>query len=170
MSIKIPADLTIVTLRHGSRTLEQRWSEAHAGAVFRFASALLKDRLDIEFTLASCVAATEEMPHGVTPIAVDTSGYHFLAAVHRAGEGARVLLVDRLAQSEVGGQARHETRVCMVSFSSDVPHTGRKLAHELAHLLEVPHVDDRTLMGPGNERRRAVRATSRVPAAWPERR
>lgn len=152
MPIRIPADLTIVTLRHEGRELEQRWTEAHATAVFRNASALLLDRFDIEFRLASFTTVVEEMPHGVTPIAVDTAGYHFLAAVHRAEEGVRVLWVDRLAQREIGGRSRHETGVCIVAFSADREAAGRVLAHELAHLLEVPHVDEARRLGPGNER------------------
>lgn len=152
MSIQIPADVTIVTLRADGRELPQRWSDAHARAVFENAAALLVDRLGIEFRLASLERVVEEMPYGVSPIAVDTAGYHFLSAVHRAGDGVRVLMVDRLAQRELGGRSRHETRVCIVTFANDVAATGRKLAHEWGHLLEMGHVDDARREGPGNER------------------
>ncbi len=156
MPIQIPADITVVTLRFRGRELEQRWTEAHAGAVFRNAATLLKDRLDIEFRQGAVEVVVEEMPGGVTPIAVDTAGYHYLAAAHRAGTGVRIIFVDRLAQRDLGGRARHETRVCIVAYSADVAETGRRLAHELAHLLEVPHVDERRRTGPGQERLQAA--------------
>ena len=156
MAISIPTDITIVTLRHEGRTLDQRWTEAHAGAVFRFASALIDDRMDIEFRLASCEGATAEMPPGINPIAVDTSGYHYLSHAFRAGEGVRVILVDRLAQKDLGGRSRHETRVCIVPYDAGVPSLGRTLAHELVHLLEVEHVDEARRAGPGQERQQAA--------------
>ena len=87
---------------------------------------------------------------------VDEPGYHFLAAAHRAGNGVRVLLVDRVSRPELGGEARHETRVCLIAYGSDQGSTSRMLAHELGHLLELPHVDDTRRAGPGHERETAA--------------
>lgn len=157
MPIQIPADLTIVTLRTGGRELAQRWAEPHARSVLKSASELLRARADIQFSLGTCEAVTEEMPEGARADAVDEPGYHFLAAAHRAGNGVRILLVDRVARAELGGQSRHETRVCLVTYGADVGATSRMLAHELGHLLELPHVDGVGRAGPGQERQVAAR-------------
>jgi hypothetical protein len=81
------------------------------------------------------------MPSGGASDAVDEAGYDFLAATYKAGEGIRVLLVDRVAEGELGAQFRQQTRVCVIAHGSDLGATSRILAHELGHLLALPHVD-----------------------------
>jgi hypothetical protein len=152
MAIQIPADLTIVTLRNAGQDLSQRWTEKYAHSVLEGASSLLRARADIEFVIGTFEEVVEEMPTGATADMVDEPGYHFLAAAHRAGKGVRVLLVDKVSRPELGGQARYQTRVCMVAYGSDLAATGRILAHELGHLLELPHVGENRRAGPGQER------------------
>ena len=153
-TIQIPADLTIVTVSTGGSNQPQRWTPDYARSVLDNASGLLKDRAQVQFYFNSCEPAVEEMPAGTRADAVDEAGYHFLAARHRAGAGVRVLLVDRIAQRDVGGEARYQTRVCLLAFGSDLPPTGRMLAHELGHLLELEHVN--RVDGPGNEKQNAA--------------
>jgi hypothetical protein len=156
MPICIPADLTIITLRTGGHELPQRFTEPYARSVLRGASELLRARADIEFRLGSCERVVEEMPAGTRPDVVDEPGYHYLASAHRAGNGVRVLLVDRVARPDLGGESRYETRVCLIAYGSDLGATSRILAHEFGHLLELPHVDDGRRPGPGQEREAAA--------------
>jgi hypothetical protein len=151
MPIPIPADLTIVTLRSGGGELPQRFTESYAGSVLRGASELLRTRADIEFRLGTCERVVEDMPSGAQSDAVDESGYHFLAAAHRAGTGVRVLLVDRVSRPELGGESRSQTRVCLIAYDANLDPLARILAHELGHLLELPHVDEARRTGPGQE-------------------
>lgn len=104
MTIQIPADLTIVTLRTAGRELPQRFTEAHARNLLQRASDLLQARADIAFRLGTCERVVEEMPAGVRADVVDEAGYHYLAAAHRAGQGVRVLCVDRVSRAELGGR------------------------------------------------------------------
>src|SRR5881296_2648006 len=136
MAITISADLTIVTLRSRGGELAQRWTEEYATSVLRQASDLLRSRTNIEFSRGT----------------VDEAGYHFLAATHKAGTGVRALLVDRVSRTELGGQSRQQTRVCLIAYGSDVAATSRMMAHELGHLLSLPHVDGGRRPGPGQER------------------
>ena len=149
--IQIPADLTIVTLRTRSQNLPQRWTETLARSVLQSASSLLRARAGIEFRLGTCERVVEEMPPGARADRVDEPGYHFLVAAHRAGNGCRALLVDKVSRPELGGQARHQTRVCLIVYGSDLGAASRVLAHELGHLLELPHVDEGRRAGPGQE-------------------
>lgn len=151
MPIQIPADLTIVTLRVSGSELPQRFTEPQAQTILQQASELLRARADIRFGLGTCERVVEEMPPGAQSDVVDEAGYHFLASAHRAGTGARVLLVDKTSRPELGGQSRHETRVCLIAYGSDLGATSRMLAHEFGHLLELPHIDGRRA-GPGQER------------------
>jgi hypothetical protein len=160
MSIQIPADLTIVTLRAAGSELPQRFTESYAGAVLRGASETLRTRADIEFRLGTCERVVEDMPAGASSDVVDESGYHFLASAHRAGTGVRVLLVDRVSRPELGGQSRSQTRVCLIAYDADQAATARILAHELGHLLELPHVDEARRAGPGQERQIAAWMTN----------
>jgi len=137
MAINIPADLTIVTLRSGGGDLAQRWTEEYAAAVLRQASDLMRSRTDIEFFRASVEQVVEEMPAGATSDTVDEAGYHFLAAAHKAGNGVRVLLVDRVSRADLGGQSRQRTRACLVAYGSDATSTSRMLAHELVHAVDL---------------------------------
>jgi hypothetical protein len=154
MPIRIPADLTIVTLRLGGRELAQRWTTANARAVFQAASELLRARADVEFFLEQSQLVVEEMPAGVATDTVDEAGYHFLVAAHAAGRGVRVLLVDQVARRELGGQAREATRTCLIPYGSNASETGRRLAHEFGHLLDLPHVEG--TRGPGQEAQAAA--------------
>ena len=151
MAITIPTDLTIVTLRSRAGELGQRWTEAHASAVLRQASDLLRGRANIEFSRATVEQVVEEMPAGAAAETVDEAGYHFLAATYKAGHGVRALLVDRVSRAELGGQSRQQTRVCLIAYGSDVAATSRMMAHELGHLLSLPHVDSGRRPGPGQE-------------------
>jgi len=139
VAIIIPADLTIVTLRDGERPLPQRWTTEHAVAALRLASDLLKSQADIEFPLGRCEQVVETIPAGATD-AVDESGYEHLAATYEAGDGVRVLAVDRAA-TEIGAHAAQRTRVCVIPYGADLGATARMLAHGLGHLLALPHVD-----------------------------
>src|SRR5215510_5051805 len=116
MSIQIPADLTIVTLRASGSELPQRFTESHAISILQAAGNLLRDRADIEFRLGLFESVIEEMPDSVRSDAVDDGGYHFLASRHPARTGVRVLLVDRAASGELGGESRRETRVCLLVY------------------------------------------------------
>jgi hypothetical protein len=156
MSIQIPADVTIVTLRASGSELPQRFTETHARSLLQSASDLLRTRADVEFPLGICERVVDEMPAGSAADVVDEHGYHYLAATHRAGRGVRVLLVDRVSRRDLGGQSRHQTGVCLVAYSADVPSTSRMLAHELGHLLELDHVDLARRAGPGQERQTAA--------------
>ncbi|MGH7345840.1 MAG: hypothetical protein ACREK4_13080 [Candidatus Rokuibacteriota bacterium] len=151
MAISIPADLTLVSVRSRGRELPQRWTAAHAASVLQQASDLLRARANIEFSRASCELVVEEMPTGAAAETVDEAGYHFLAAAYRAGTGIRALLVDRVSRAELGGQSRQQTRVCLIAYGSDVAATARIMAHELGHLLGLPHVDAARRAGPGQE-------------------
>jgi hypothetical protein len=152
MPIQIPADLTIVTLRVSGQELPQRFDEPQARTILQQASELLRTRAQIQFRLGTCERVVEDMPAGVQADVVDEAGYHYLAAAHRAGSGTRVLLVDKTSRPELGGQSRHETRVCLLAYGSDLGATSRMLAHEFGHLLELSHVDAARRTGPGQER------------------
>jgi hypothetical protein len=81
------------------------------------------------------------MPPDAAADAVDDAGYDFLAAQYKAGEGIRVLLVDRVVHAELGGQSRQQAGVCVIAYSSDPAATSLRMAHELGHLLALPHAD-----------------------------
>jgi len=141
VAIIIPADLTIVTLSDGERPLPQRWTTEHAIAALRLASDLLKSQADIEFPLGRCEQVIETIPPAGATDAVDESGYEHLAVTYKAGEGVRVLAVDRVAATEIGVHAAQRTRVCVIAYEADLGATARMLAHGLGHLLALPHVD-----------------------------
>jgi hypothetical protein len=156
MAITIPADLTIVTLRSRGRELAQRWTDAYAASVLQQASDILRARTNIEFPRAAVEQVVEEMPSGAASETVDEPGYHFLAATYKAVRGVRALLVDRVARTELGGQSRQQTRVCLIAYNSDLAATSRMMAHELGHLLSLPHVDSGRRPGPGQESQAAA--------------
>jgi hypothetical protein len=152
MPIRIAADLTIVTLRTNGQELQQRATGDYAQSVLQRASTLLKRLADIEFAIGKCETVVEEMPAGARADVVDEAGYHYLAAAHRAGDGVRVLFVDRADRPELGGEAREATRVCLIVYEQDPAPVSRMLAHELGHLLGLPHIDRLRRPGPGQER------------------
>jgi hypothetical protein len=155
MPIIIPADLTIVTLRNNGTNQPQRFTESYAANLLGLASSIWQDRAEIGFRRNSCQSVVEEMPAGMHADVLDESGYHFLVSRYRAGLGVRVLFVDRTVRPELGGQARHQTRVCLIKYEQNPGAASRMLAHELGHLLELPHIDDRSVSGPGSEATRA---------------
>jgi hypothetical protein len=165
MALTIPTDLTIVTLRSGGGELAQRWTEEYATAVLRQASDLLRSRTNIEFSRESVEQVVEEMPSGATSETVDEAGYHFLAAAHKAGNGVRAILVDRVSRADLGGQSRQQTRVCLVAYGSDPASTSRMMAHELAHLLSLPHIEP-TARGRWAGGARASREPLRARRRW----
>jgi len=152
MPIKIPADLTIVTLRTGSVVHPQRFTGPLARKLLQQASDLLKERADITFDYASCeIPAPIELP-GAANKAVDDAGFHFLVSQFKAGRGVRVIFVDKLARTEIGGRSREEKRVCIVPFDGDVAAIVRRLAHELVHLLGIKdHINEGRTPEPGQE-------------------
>lgn len=155
MPIVIPADLTIVTLRSNGTTQPQRFTEQYASNLLQLASTIWQDRAEITFRRASCESVVDEMPPGMRSDVLEDNGYHFLVSHHRANLGVRCIFVDRTVRPELGGQSRHETRVCLIKYESNPGAASRMLAHELGHLLELPHIDDRNVQGPGTEEIRA---------------
>ncbi len=147
MPIIIPADLTIVTISGQ----QQRFTESIVANLLNLASSLWQTRAEISFRRASCQTVTEEMPAGVRADAIDEGGYHYLASRYRAGTGVRVLFVDKTARADLGGQSRAQTRVCFIKYEANDGAASRMLAHELGHLLELHHIDDRSQAGPGTE-------------------
>lgn len=158
MPITIPADLTIVTLRNSSGVLPQRFTEEYAETLLQSASTLLQSRIDIAFRKNSIQTVIVEMPGDTRSDVVTEAGYHYLASVYRAVSGVQVLYVDSVDRAELGGQSRHQTRVCLISYRTDDGSAAtRVLAHELGHLLELPHIDETRISGPGREREVAAR-------------
>lgn len=92
---------------------------------------------DVQFVVASFDAATDEIPGGGER--VDVNGFQYLARVHPPRSGLSVLLVGDFERGDLGGQAVEAQSVCIVCALGD-PGTGKVLAHELGHLLDLPHV------------------------------
>jgi len=147
MAIVIPVDLTVVTLSGQP----QRFTLKEAANLLQLASALWQNRAGITFSRGECKTETVEMPGGSRTDAVDESAYHFLASKFRAGTGCRALFVDKTARDDLGGSSRADTRVCFVKYQSDSQSASRMLAHELGHLLGLPHINDPSKTGPGYE-------------------
>lgn len=152
MLIQIPTDLTIVTLSSVAHTAQQRFTPQVAQNTVRAASAILEARANIRFTLGETTSVTELLPPGMGVDALDAQGFAFLSSRHSAGRGVRVLCVDRMARTELGGQAREETRLTVIPYNQHVQAAGRILAHEFGHLLgHRGHVNDGVAFQPGRE-------------------
>jgi hypothetical protein len=152
MLLQIPADLTILTLKDHKQTYTTRFTPQFAKQLLTNASALLESRANIKFSLGQCTADTAEVPPGTRADALDDTGFHFLSAKYRAGNGVRVLLVDKMARDEIGGRAREEKKITIVPYNSDPASTARKLAHEFCHLLGIEkHINEGASPEPGKE-------------------
>ena len=151
MPVQIPADLTIVTLESGGKTHPQRFTSQYALEIFNKASVIIEARAKIKFIRGECTAVTEEMPGSAQAGVVDIQGYHFLTARYRAKTGVRILFVDKVAQEEIGGRSREDDRFTLIPYSIDASSIPLRLAHELGHLLGLPHIDDGFSPEPGNE-------------------
>lgn len=92
----------------------------------------------IQFHVACFDTPTAEIPNGADR--VDLNGFQYLARQFPAKSGLSVLLVADFERSDLGGQAVEEQSVCIVCALGD-PGTGKVLAHELGHLLALPHVE-----------------------------
>lgn len=92
---------------------------------------------DIRFLVASCDAVSEEIPNGGER--VDVNGFQYLAGRYPPARGLSVLVVGDFERSDLGGQAVEAQSTCIVCALGN-PGTGKVLAHELGHLLDLPHV------------------------------
>lgn len=140
--IQIPADLTLVTMKDSRMTYPQRNTPMHAQQVLAKASSILETKANIKFTLGEVKTVVEEVAPGIRADAVDDAGFHYLSARYKAGRGVRVIFVDKLAKSEIGGRSREEKKIVILPFE-----TGNgiavKLAHEFGHLLGLAlHIDE----------------------------
>jgi hypothetical protein len=153
--LQIPADLTIVTLKDEKQTYPQRFTPQYAQQLLTQASSILESRANIRFTRGECKSVTEEVQKGMKADAVDETGFHYLTARFRAGQGVRVIFIDKLANPKIGGRSREEKKMVILPYETDLGGTALKLAHELVHLLGItPHIDEvpgSVTNSPGNE-------------------
>jgi hypothetical protein len=157
VTLQIPADLTIVTLKDQNQTYPQKYTPQYCKQLLTQASSILETRAQIRFNLGTCTASTEELQPGMRADAVDEAGFMFLTALFRAGAGVRVLFVDKLSDPKLGGRSIEEKKMVILPYDSDAGGAALKLAHEFVHLLGIePHIDkgpDRVANDPGNEAR-----------------
>jgi hypothetical protein len=92
---------------------------------------------DVSFHVTCFEPATEEIPGGAEQ--VDFNGFQFLSRRHPPRAGLSILLVADFERGDLGGQAVEAQSTCIVCALGD-PGTGKVLAHELGHLLDLPHV------------------------------
>ena len=118
------------------RDVPPRLDEAGVRSALTYSNAVLAPA-DVVFSLASCVPHREEIPSGQDR--VDLAGFHFLAARYPSAGGVSLLVVADFQRTDLGGEAIEAQSVCIVASLGD-PGTGKVLAHELGHLLDLPHV------------------------------
>ncbi|MBK8595917.1 MAG: hypothetical protein IPP07_16855 [Holophagales bacterium] len=119
------------------REFPPRQDRATFESALRYANAVFAPA-DIRFHLSSFTPATEEIPNGTEQ--VDFNGFQYLAGRHPPRSGLSVLLVADFERADLGGQAVESQSTCIVCALGD-PGTGKVLAHELGHLLALPHVE-----------------------------
>jgi hypothetical protein len=92
---------------------------------------------NISFTLRTTSAESAPAPNDAE--AVDRNGFFFLARQFPARMGVSLLLVSRVSEPALAGEAVNELSVCLLPALGD-PLAGNTLAHELGHLLSLGHV------------------------------
>jgi hypothetical protein len=104
---------------------------------------------NVRATTDECVPAPNESE------AVDRNGFFFLAKQFPSRMAVSLLLVSRVSEPALAGEAVNELSVCLLPALGH-PLSGQTLAHELGHLLSLGHVfseeevsDNYNLMYPG---------------------
>ena len=92
---------------------------------------------DIQFAVRSCTAERVAAPQNREEI--DEAGFFELASQFPASTAASVLVVQKFQGAELGGQAVESLGVCIVKKLGPAD-SGKVLAHELGHLLNLEHV------------------------------
>lgn len=92
---------------------------------------------DIQFTLRSCGVERVAAPQNRDEI--DEGGFFELARQFPARSAASVLVVGKFRGAELGGQAVEALGVCIIKKLGPAD-SGKVLAHELGHLLNLQHV------------------------------
>jgi len=115
---------------------------------------------DIQFTINSCTSDRVEAPQNQEE--VNEQSFFDLARQFPARAAASVLVVNKFQGAELGGQAVESIGVCIMKKLGPAD-SGKVLAHELGHLLNLNHVtqsgvDNYNLMYP------SLRADDRLSA------
>ena len=117
---------------------------------------------DIQFHVQSFDTPTEEIPGGSDR--VDSNGFVYLIGRFPAQAGLSVLLVGDFERGDLGGEAIEAKSSCIVCAMGN-PGTGKVLAHELAHLLNLQHVARDSPRAAWNLMYEALRAGDELTAA-----
>jgi hypothetical protein len=177
MPVRIPIDAHLITLRIVTHRIVDR--QIQVGRTTRVQRERVEEvreippRQDAEGTTRAVQAANqiwaphisfilrsttnESAPAPNDAEAVDRDGFFFLAKQFPAQRGVSLLLVSRVSEPALAGEAVNELSVCLLPALGD-PLAGNTLAHELGHLLSLGHVlspdpydatDSYNLMYPG---------------------